>query len=197
MCDTPVKILKIRLTKTDIELHDIKVYNPAVYNMQPALSIHKIVLKMTPLNVLRSFLGLHSTIRKVTVIDPAISIEMTNPSGSQNNWVELLTNMKNSIDKAVSNRLFHMDTIVFRDVAIEIKNKALYKRTWRPHSIYSITMTQNQDAPQPSESLIYWSTKLALEQIGQTLEQPDFTNAIKSLSPPQTLQNPLSISPKN
>lgn len=180
---TPVKVARIRVTSKDIELQSLTVYNPTDFAMQPALYVEKVMLKMSPADVVASLFGYSQIIRKICIVDPVVGIEIR--QGQEHNWTQLLTNMAKQITNTTSTRLFRVETIILRDIAIEIRNKAAYKRTKRPPFIHQIVLNADKKSPPQSiNSLIYQTTKQALIQIGQKCNEPEFASAIESSPTP-------------
>lgn len=173
----PVKVARIRVTAKDIELQNITIYNPTEYAAQPASTIAKVMVKMTPLDVATSFLGFDTTIRKITVVDPTVCIEMTNETGSESNWKTILSNMAQHIKTAPQTRTFTLQSISARDIATEIRNKAVRKHTKRPSAIHEIALSPQ--GPQTLDNLIYWSTQQMLLEIAQKQNLPDFATSLK------------------
>lgn len=194
MYGTPVKVSKIRVTSTDIELQNVTVYNPSEYTMQPALSVAKISVKITPRDILVALLGYRQVnIRKVSIVDPLIGIEMINKQGTENNWVPLLNNLAASSDRGGAGRTFHIKKLSLNDIAIELKNRSVRKHTKRPPAINRISMGMQDDAlPKAVSSILYWVTKQSLEEIGQKLGQAAFTNAISAIPAPQCDPTPFT-----
>ncbi len=195
---TPVKVSKIKVTKEAIELQNITVYNPSEYTMQPALHIPKIAVKVTPIKAALSLLGYSPiTIRKISVVDAELGIEVPNTKELETNWIKLLSNLGTNTQSSLPSRLFTIETLVVRDIAIQIKNKALHKHSLRPPSISRITLEANQEtAPQSLESIIYWATKATLAEVGQQIDQNDFSVAINEIPAPEGHENPLKLTPK-
>lgn len=180
---TPVKVARIRVTSKDIELQALTVYNPTEFAMQPALYVDKVMLKMSPADVVASLFGYSQTIRKICIVDPVVGIEIR--EGADYNWTKLLANMAAHIENTPYGRLFTVQTISIRDIAIEIRNKAAYKRTRRPPAIHQIVLSADKKSPpQTINSLIYQTTKQALIQIGQKCNEPAFASAIESSPTP-------------
>lgn len=155
---TPVQLANIRVTAKDIELQRLVVYNPPEYAMQPALSIKKTMLKMSPLQVVGYFLGFHPTIRRIEIIDSTIAIDETDP---ETNWNKLLSNLHTRIND--NSHTCNVKKIILRDVSFEIKNKALHKHSLHPPSIYEISIDLPEDAETP-EKIIYHITNQCLKE---------------------------------
>ncbi|MCE5295178.1 MAG: hypothetical protein LLF94_11275 [Chlamydiales bacterium] len=194
---TPVKVARVVVTKDFIELQNVSVYNHTQYVMQPALTISKITLKVSPLDALKSLFGRPITVRKANIEDAKFSIEMTNFDGSENNWVNLLSNMAKKVDATTPSRLYRIQTLTFHYVTADIRNKAAHKHAKHIRSVKKLTLTtSSKTPPNTPQSLIYWSTKEVLAQIATHQEHPGFTTSLTQIPGPQLHQNPFEINNK-
>ncbi len=192
MYGTPVKINRIRVTSTDIELHNVTVYNPSQYSLQPALSLSKVSIKMTPADMIEALIGLTpANIRRISVKDPLVGIELTNAEGTTSNWKDIVTNLQKN---APGGRTYNVREIMLNDLAIDVKHRAVRKHTQHPPSINRLTMREPDNLePKTLSQVLYWSTKLALEQIGSHIDQPAFTATITAIPCPDSDPEPYKL----
>lgn len=191
----PVKVSKVRLSKSGVKLFNVVVYNPSDYVLQPALSIACVDVKIKPTELVSLLLTSQpATLRKITLIDPLVGIEMKNPTGTENNWINILTHMAKEVDQPAKRKI-QVPKIDLQDLVIELRNHSARKNAKRPPPIGHIEIVPNKKgSPITLSELTYWVTKLTLVQIGERLGQSDFTNAIKSCPQPQTRPQTLQIS---
>ncbi|MBS0634600.1 MAG: hypothetical protein JSR37_03965 [Verrucomicrobia bacterium] len=154
---TPVQIANIRVTGKDIELQRLVLYNPPEYTMQPALTIKRVMLKMTPLQAVGYFFGITPNIRRIEIIDSTIAIDETHP---ETNWNTFLSNLKPHT--ASTSHLCVVKSIILRDTSFQIKNKSLHQHTEKLPSIYEIEI-ELPNAPLTPETIIYEITKQTLK----------------------------------
>ncbi len=171
---SPVKISKIRVTSRDIELHDLEVYSPHEFTMQPALSVEKIKLKITPLDALKGLFALWPIeIDKVALLDPRFSIECRD--STQNNWQTLLKNINSN---PTSTRLYTIKSITLQDISIAIKDRSESPHTLRPESIPTLTLTAPQESP--LEPILYSALSKTLSEIATRTHQPNLQTSFQA-----------------
>ena len=194
---TPVKVARVVVRKDLVELQNVSVYNQTQYVMQPALTVARISLRVSFLDALKSLFGFSVTVRKVHVEDAKFSIEMTNAEGSENNWVNLLSHMAQTVDATTPSRLYRIQILTFHYVTADIRNKAVHKHAKHVRSVKKLTLTTPcKTAPSTTQSIIYWSIREVLSQIAAHQEHPQFMTSIAQIPGPQLHLNPFEINQK-
>ena len=187
---TSVNTSKIRVTGSKLDLFDFTIYNDIKYTMQPALSVAKVVVKITPKQMFKAIFGISPIeISKVKFVDPLVAIEFMDT----NNWAELLQHVANNVDASRQARRYKIQTVTLFDIAVEMKNKAVQKHTIRPAPINKITFkAKNETDSLPLDSYIFWATKDSLMAIGNEIGQPEFVQAIEAISCSKAKNNPFT-----
>jgi len=190
----PVKVSKVRISKSGIKLLNVVVYNPSEFVLQPALSIACIDVRMQPKELFTLLLSSQPCVlKKIRIVDPLVGIEMLNPNGTDNNWIRILASLANELNLPTGRRV-KVSKIDLQDIVIEVRNRSVGKGLKRPPPIGHIEMSQvEKDKAMTIPELVYWVTRLSLLEIGERLPQSDFTKAIESAPQPQTHSQILQI----
>lgn len=104
-----VTLENIKLRWGEIELQNIRCISPL--STKPHFVADSITCSLNPFSILYS----KTQIEKLQIRHPILSIELYNPSGKSNNWIEFL--MKPQEDKG---RLFVVDRVVITDLEFEV-----------------------------------------------------------------------------
>ena len=122
-------------------------------------------------------------ISEIAIKDPAVTVEMFNLSGSENNWsmiVEKIPQRKKTAEEG--GRTFAIGTILIKNVKLDAKNHALSEKIihLRPITKIEITRKPNQAPLTPEE--IFFNVFMALmEKIAGRLEFKEFGQEFRNL----------------
>ncbi len=109
--NTPVTVEEVSLSWNRLSLQELKIANPRPKKLPYAFETKEIVLEMSPWQLLQSTMH----IKRVKVIDPLLSIELYNSSGSRNNWADLL----NGIPASSGDREFVIEELAFLNLSFQ------------------------------------------------------------------------------
>lgn len=153
---TQVMIKEIDISKQGLKAHDVRVANLSGALFKNAFRVKTIDVQITPAQLVQAIIGsTHPvTIEKIEITHPAISVELFNAIGSDNNWKRIIDRFPPTLQEETGIRRYIVKEIELTDIALAVKNRSLGNLTIEvPPIPYLIITPCPHDEPRTAEEI--------------------------------------------